>query len=310
MIDLIAPSQNYEARIILLDSGDFSTPETGVLSTAVTIKYAGPGASSKTTVADKSSWAELGEGEYKFTFTAAQIGATEGIFTYTVAAAGILIYYGAARIKDFNALVQAALTALGYTSGRAPNLDNLDATVSSRASQASVDALPSAADIADAVWDEAIAGHLTAGSTGAALNALPSAATVADAVWDEAIAAHLAAGSTGAALNTAASSAGGADQKVVGCLVVFTGADVIFRVFLQINGQLDQTGTAARITVYEHDGTEAIAIQTDSTPDAQGMFSITVADHPLSKNRNYMVKAEIDVPGPETVQSWQGFSTA
>lgn len=34
---------------------------------------------------------------------------------------------------------------------------------------------PSAADIADAVWDEAISGHLTSGSTGAALNAAGSA---------------------------------------------------------------------------------------------------------------------------------------
>jgi hypothetical protein len=34
---------------------------------------------------------------------------------------------------------------------------------------------PSAASIADAVWDEAIAGHLTAGSTGASLNAAGSA---------------------------------------------------------------------------------------------------------------------------------------
>jgi len=61
------------------------------------------------------------------------------------------------------------------------------------------------AEIADAVWDEAIAGHLTAGSTGAALNGAtaPTAAAVADAVWDEALAGHLSAGSTGEALNAA-----------------------------------------------------------------------------------------------------------
>lgn len=61
------------------------------------------------------------------------------------------------------------------------------------------------ATIADAVWDETMADHLTPGSTGAALNAAtaPSAAAVADAVWDEAIVGHLGAGSTGAALNAA-----------------------------------------------------------------------------------------------------------
>ena len=37
--------------------------------------------------------------------------------------------------------------------------------------------------IADAVWDELLAGHATAGSAGATLSAVPTAATVATAVW-------------------------------------------------------------------------------------------------------------------------------
>lgn len=54
------------------------------------------------------------------------------------------------------------------------------------------------ASIADAVWDEALAGHLTAGSTGEKLNA-PSVdnAAIADAVWDEATAGHATAGTYG-----------------------------------------------------------------------------------------------------------------
>ncbi len=69
--------------------------------------------------------------------------------------------------------------------------------------------IPSAATVADAVWDEAISGHLTAGSTGAALNSAgsggsaPTAAEIADAGWDEAISGHLSVGSTGEALNSA-----------------------------------------------------------------------------------------------------------
>lgn len=57
----------------------------------------------------------------------------------------------------------------------------------------------------DAVWDEVLSGHLTAGTTGAALNGAtaPSAASVADAVWDEALSGHLSAGTTGEALNGA-----------------------------------------------------------------------------------------------------------
>jgi len=70
------------------------------------------------------------------------------------------------------------------------------------------DNAPSAAVIADAVWDEAKSGHVSAGSFGeeeqahalsseiTALND-PSAAVIADAVWDEAKAGHVAAGSFG-----------------------------------------------------------------------------------------------------------------
>ena len=60
------------------------------------------------------------------------------------------------------------------------------------------------AALADAVWDEALAGHVAAGSAGLALSgaSAPSAAAVADAVWDEAAAGHVGAGSTGAVLNS------------------------------------------------------------------------------------------------------------
>ena len=65
---------------------------------------------------------------------------------------------------------------------------------------------PSAADNADAVWDETLAGHLVAGSTGEKLNNTntttpPTVGAIADQVWDEALAGHLGAGSTGEKLN-------------------------------------------------------------------------------------------------------------
>lgn len=58
-------------------------------------------------------------------------------------------------------------------------------------------AAANAAAVADAVWDEATAGHVAAGSFGARVQAIPTAAQNADANWDEASAAHVAAGSTG-----------------------------------------------------------------------------------------------------------------
>ena len=66
-------------------------------------------------------------------------------------------------------------------------------------------------EIADAVWDESVSAHSTAGSTGEALDAAAasgaSAASIADAVWDESLSPHLTAGSAGDALNSAGGSA-------------------------------------------------------------------------------------------------------
>ncbi|HEY1409274.1 MAG TPA: hypothetical protein VF434_10045, partial [Promineifilum sp.] len=66
--------------------------------------------------------------------------------------------------------------------------------------------VPTTGAIADQVWDEALSGHLTAGSTGKALNDAsagggPTAGDIADAVWDEALSGHLVSGSTGRSLN-------------------------------------------------------------------------------------------------------------
>lgn len=55
-------------------------------------------------------------------------------------------------------------------------------------------------DIADAVWDEAVTGHTTAGTFGEALDNAgsgASAASIADAVWDEAQSGHTTAGTFG-----------------------------------------------------------------------------------------------------------------
>lgn len=65
---------------------------------------------------------------------------------------------------------------------------------------------PDANAIADQVWDEALSGHTTAGSAGKKLGDLALSADIADAVWDEAISGHLSAGSTGEALNDAGSA--------------------------------------------------------------------------------------------------------
>lgn len=69
--------------------------------------------------------------------------------------------------------LSSALTTVGSIGKRV--VDYLDAAVSSRLSSAGYTAPPSAASNADAIWDEVLADHLTAGTTGNALNAAGSA---------------------------------------------------------------------------------------------------------------------------------------
>lgn len=70
-----------------------------------------------------------------------------------------------------------ALTSALTTVGSIGKLlvDNINATISSRLASASYTTPPTVGAIADQVWDETLADHLTAGSTGAGLNAAGSA---------------------------------------------------------------------------------------------------------------------------------------
>lgn len=74
--------------------------------------------------------------------------------------------------------------------------------------------------IADAVWNDLLAGHVTAATFGYAVNTLytntATVAAIADAVWDEAISGHLTSGSTGAKLNTAGSASDPLENAVPG----------------------------------------------------------------------------------------------
>lgn len=101
------------------------------------------------------------------------------------------------------------------------------------ASPAATGDIPAASAVADAVWDEALSGHATAGSAGAALSAAQSAgdpwstvlpgsygsgtagyivgnsavaADLVDDIWDEHLSGHATAGSAGAALSAAQSA--------------------------------------------------------------------------------------------------------
>lgn len=80
-------------------------------------------------------------------------------------------YAGGDTAGTTTLLSRLSATRAGYLD----NLTNLDAAVTTRLATAGYTTPPTAAAIADAVWDETLADHLTGGSTGAGLNAAGSA---------------------------------------------------------------------------------------------------------------------------------------
>lgn len=112
---------------------------------------------------------------------ATEVDATNlpGLYSYELAGASVTVegeYVAVFRTAD--ATVDAQHIPSLWIVGRA-GVENLDATVSSRLPTSSYVAPttpPTAAAVADAVWDETLAGHAVAGSAGAALSAAGGAA--------------------------------------------------------------------------------------------------------------------------------------
>lgn len=94
---------------------------------------------------------------------------------------------------------------------------------------ADIDAIPTASENADQVWDESLSGHAVSGSTGEALSNAgaagvpPTAAAVADAVWDEARAGHVGAGSFGQGVASVQGNVTGSTTSVSGAVGSVTG---------------------------------------------------------------------------------------
>jgi len=211
---------------------------------------------------------------------------------------------------DVTADVQAGLTAQGYSSARAANLDDLDATISSRqsesdastrastsqtehdATQSAIAALASASTIAGAVWDYATASATTTGSMGelvtdnldAAISsreAETDAATRASTNQTEHDATQTAVGSI-----TASVSAGDIEDIADAVWQYLTSAAttsgslgklLVDNVNATISSREAETDAATRASTSqgEHDATQsAIAALNDiSTADVTGVFN-------------------------------------
>lgn len=132
----------------------------------------------------------------------------DGFYKYELASGSVTVEgeYVAVAKTTTTTVDQQHIPAL-WIVGRA-GVENLDATVSSRASQTSLDTLDDYVDTEMASVLAAVDTEVAAIKTKtdnlpaapAATGDIPSAASIADAVWDEATAGHVAAGSTGEAL--------------------------------------------------------------------------------------------------------------
>ncbi len=202
----------------LVDATDNFTPETGEAAGQPQVSKNGAAFGNTT-----ATLTHVGNGTYYVELTASELDTLGKIVvryksanTAEFADVGVVLavnIYDAVR-AGLTALPNAAAEAAGglFTRGTGAGQINqdangrIDANVAALANDvisASKVAADVSAEIADAVWDEAIAGHLAAGSTGEALDNAgaagtpPTAAEIADAVWDEDWFSHAVAGSFG-----------------------------------------------------------------------------------------------------------------
>jgi len=247
MSGFLRQSTAAQARLIgpFVDDTDFKTAETGLTVANTDIKLRANG----TTLSNKNSGGgtHQANGMYSVTWDATDT-ANVGELSYSVVVSGALQVFGSYTVLEeavYDALFAAS--ALGYVDGATVNATKIGGTtqtgrdlgasvllssgtgtgqvllssgtvttgaISNNAITAASLAADAGGEIADAVWDEALSGHTTAGTAGKQLQDIstgsaPSAAAVADAVWDEALAGHLSPGSTGAALDGIQTTVGG-----------------------------------------------------------------------------------------------------
>jgi hypothetical protein len=155
---ILQSSTQSALLFFLTDETDHISPLTGASPTVTLSKNGGSFASPSGAVS------EIGSGWYKVAGNATDTGTL-----------GPLALHATATGADPCDIIVALIVAYDPQSATSLGLTNLDATVSSRLATASYTAPPSAADNADAVWDEALAGHVASGSAGEALTAAGSA---------------------------------------------------------------------------------------------------------------------------------------
>lgn len=161
-LEITAPGvgEDTRLRVLLMSSADTTVGATGVPYSAVTATVCKPGAASFSAFPTwgTDNWVELGYGWYEVILRnsdAAELALLDTPGDW-------LLHVEATSCEDADVLRRVVPADAAredvWTDTRGTQLDNLDAAIST---------IPTAAENADAVWDEATAGHTTAGTFGA-----------------------------------------------------------------------------------------------------------------------------------------------
>jgi len=261
--------------------------------------------------------ARTGVGQYQYGYV---INSTDPLqildifFDYTIASAmveQIRTTQVAAPIDQQTNQLTTLLNRLTQT--RADNLDYLDDPISSRAAasvlgtpagasvsadiasiQAGVNELETATDpavIADAVWNELLAGHTISGSAGLILSEAASEASpavIAAAVWNAARASFVEPGSFGE------SNGFITDTKM--SVAINPGTDLLtMMTWLEQNENIIASPTQATVFVYNSAATLLFTLGPSSSPSTVGVFTMTqtAASTLLSQNATYVALIQI-----------------
>ena len=139
---------------------------------------------------------------------------------------------------------------------------------------------PTAATIADAVWDEAQTGHVTAGTFGKYLDTEVSgvgggsAASIADAVWEETLADH--SGTAGSTAEALAAISAPASQTYIDGMVYRSGSDYFWIADLRVDGSVVTSGISSPAVVgaYGNNGETDLGYSVATAPTVGTNHSI------------------------------------
>lgn len=180
-----------------------------------------------------------------------------GLYGYTLASGSVTAEgeYAAIFKTAMTTVDQQHIPAL-WVIGRA-GVEHLDADVSGRASQASLNAVAAYVDTEvvaiKAKTDNLPSDPADASDVAAAFAALPGVAAIADAVWDEALAGHAVSGSAAAALGAAGSASDPLLNAVPGSYESGTAGAALGRIGSALVTTVSPVASSGNVTVHRGD---------------------------------------------------------